>query len=436
MIDTTSAILRVILVFIIILIAIRKKLSLGNAFLLGAIILGLVFGLHPKNMIQSIFTSITHPKTLSLAIIVSLILVFSHSMEMAGQMQRLLNSFQGLIKSHQLNMVIFPALIGLLPMPGGAIFSAPMVKTLGSRLRLSNTQLSYINYWFRHIWEYCWPLYPGVILTVTLADLNLWVFVLFLLPLTIVTFCLGYWPLKVFGVVFHQKEHNRVEQNRPPIGPFLKELTPIVITIGLGIGIGAIFSIAFRSNALFVSIAKETGLILALCVAIGWVWYQNRLSTAQRWQVLTNRQLLHMVYMVVSILVFKSVLEDSHAVAAISNELLGWHIPLMPITVLLPFLVGGVVGITIAVVGTTFPILIALIESFGEGHFILSYMMLALASGFAGILLSPLHVCLLLSNEYFGTTLGAIYRYLWIPCLFLLFSGIAYFWILHWLDPF
>ena len=89
-------------------------------------------------------------------------------------------------------------------------------------------------------------------------------------------------------------------------------------------------------------------------------------------------------------------------------------------------------GITIVFVVTTMPFLISLIQTFGEGHFVLAYMMLALASGFAGVLLSPLHVCLLLSNEFFGTTLVAVYRYLWGPCLVLLGASVAYFLILHW----
>jgi integral membrane protein (TIGR00529 family) len=434
MIPHIAALLKMTLVFFIILLAIRRRFSLGSAFLLGAVALGLIFGAGPLNILKSILGSMIHPKTLSLALIVSLILVLSHSMEMAGQLQRLLDSFQGLIRSPRINMVVFPALIGLLPMPGGAIFSAPMVKTLGARLRLSDTQLSYINYWFRHIWEYWWPLYPGVLLTVTIANLNLWVFALFLIPLTPVAVCAGYWPLKAFRSVSRESSDHRANPNRPSLGPFLRELIPIIIAIGLGIGMGIILSVLTRSNPAVTPIAKEIGLVVALCVAIGWVWHRNRIRRSQRRALLKNRQLLRMIYMVLAILAFKGVLVQSRAVEAISQELLGLNIPLFLITVLLPFLVGSVVGITIVFVGTTMPILISLIQAFGEGHFILAYMMLALASGFAGVLLSPLHVCLLLSNEFFGTTLVAVYRYLWVPCLVLLGSSMAYFLMLHWLN--
>ena len=59
--------------------------------------------------------------------------------------------------------------------------------------------------------------------------------------------------------------------------------------------------------------------------------------------------------------------------------------------------------------------------------------MLIIVSVFAGVMLSPLHLCFLLSNEYFVVSLGSVYRHLWLPCVSLIGAGMAYFWILHWL---
>ena len=425
-IENIPAVVRVLIVFVIILAAIRKKVALGNAFLGGAMILGLIFGLHPISVVKSAFLSLVHPKTLSLSVVVSLILVLSHSMEAAGQMERLLDRFQGLIRHPGANMIIFPALIGLLPMPGGAIFSAPMVKTLGERYQMTGTQLSYVNYWFRHIWEYWWPLYPGVLLTTTIAGLDLWTFVLFLFPLTLVALASGYGVLR--GSIRDSAE-KPFHQNRARMAPFIQELTPILIVIILGLSLGTLLTPAFKSHGL--TIAKETGLVVALLIAIGWVWHRNRITRVERWEIVRRRDLLRMFYMVAAILIFQGILKDSRAVSAVSRELIQWHISLIPITIILPFLVGGVVGITIAFVGTTFPILISLIQSLGEGHLMLAYMMLAMTSGFMGVLFSPLHLCLLLSNEYFHTSLIPVYRYLWFPCTALLATSLFYFWVLR-----
>lgn len=86
---------------------------------------------------------------------------------------------------------------------------------------------------------------------------------------------------------------------------------------------------------------------------------------------------------------------------------------------------------TIAFVGTTFPILISLPRVLNETRYRLPCIMLALVSGFVGVLLSPLHLCLLLSNEYFQTPLPPDYRFPWTPGALLLVAVSLYFFALH-----
>jgi hypothetical protein len=345
-------------------------------------------------------------------------------MEKAGQMQRLLISFQGLVSSPRLNLTIFPALIGLLPMPGGAAFSAPMVKELAAQLRLNGGQLSFVNYWFRHIWEYWWPLYPGVLMTVVLADLNLSVYVLFMAPLTLIAIMFGQNAIKVIK----KSKPQGTPIRRPPIIPFLDELAPLLIVIVPGLGSGLLLSRSFPDF----SMAKETGLIVCLAIAIFWIWRKNNFTARQASDLLLDKHLLTMVYMVLAIFIFKGVLTDSRAIDAIRNDLMNLKVPLLIIIALLPFVVGLVAGIAVAFVGGTFPILIPMIHSMGETQYMLAYMMLAIVCGFAGVLLSPLHLCLVLSNEYFKTGLSSVYRYLWLPCLALVLSAFGYFGLLHW----
>ena len=424
--STIPAFIRILIVFAVILLSIHRKLALGHCFSLGAFILGIMFGMYPVAILKSAAIALSHPKTLSLAAVVSLILILSHSLEAAGQMQRLLDRFQGLIRIQAINIVIFPALIGLLPMPGGAIFSAPMVKNLGCRGELNAADLSYVNYWFRHIWEYWWPLYPGVLLITALGGFNLWSLVLAALPMTLVAVVAGYWPLRGKLSFFNQRPLSDQSAVNIAPWPFIKELTPIWIVIVLGIAIGA----GLSQLNMFGNIAKETGLIIALVLAILLVWQTNGISAATRRKILFNRKLGSMVYMVASILIFKGILEDSQGVDAVSSELLRWGIPLTVVAVTLPMLIGLVSGITIAFVGTTFPILISLIHASPANHALLPYLILGLVSGFVGVLFSPLHVCLLLSNEYFETSMDQVYRHLLVPCLAMLIAALIYFQIL------
>jgi hypothetical protein len=140
-----------------------------------------------------------------------------------------------------------------------------------------------------------------------------------------------------------------------------------------------------------------------------------------------------MMYVVVSILVFKGILEDSSAVSLISHDLIKLKIPILLVSVLLPLFVGLITGLTIAVMGISLPILIPLVHSIGDGSMMLPYVMVVMVCGFAGVLLSPLHLCLILSNEYFNVRMGSVYRHMWMLCIIIIGSCLAYFVGMHWI---
>jgi integral membrane protein (TIGR00529 family) len=260
-------------------------------------------------------------------------------------------------------------------------------------------------------------------LTTALAEIDLWHLVFFTLPLTLVALAVGYLPLK--GCMENQIPKGADKA----LGPFLIEVAPILFVIVCGLLLGYVLEMLLPPAGR--SIEKELGLIAALLAAIGWVWQKNRMPAAQCWAIIRQPALLKMVYMVAGILIFKGILEDSGAVNQVSQEMLRWHVPLLPIAMFMPFLVGAVAGITIAFVGATFPILISLIQAMDQVHLLLPYLMLALLSGFAGVLLSPLHLCLLLSNEYFKTSLLPMYRHMCWPLAALWTAGLGYFGLLR-----
>ena len=89
------------------------------------------------------------------------------------------------LKNRRLLYVGLPALVGLLPMPGGALFSAPLVDSVDSEKGIGGTLKAAVNYWFRHIWEYWWPLYPGVILAIRYSGLPFELFLIIQAPFTL-----------------------------------------------------------------------------------------------------------------------------------------------------------------------------------------------------------------------------------------------------------
>ncbi|HDS30691.1 MAG TPA: DUF401 family protein, partial [Firmicutes bacterium] len=97
---------------------------------------------------------------LTLLAMVVFILILSKCMKEAGALEELVGSMREVLRDNRFTIGFLPALIGLLPMPGGALFSAPMIEKLSDEAKLSPETRTYLNYWFRHVWEYSYPLYP------------------------------------------------------------------------------------------------------------------------------------------------------------------------------------------------------------------------------------------------------------------------------------
>jgi hypothetical protein len=80
-----------------------------------------------------------------------------------------------------------------------------------------------------------------------------------------------------------------------------------------------------------------------------------------------------------------------------------------------PFVVGFLTGITSAYIGVGFPVVLPLL---GVGD--LTYragMLMAFAGGFMGVMASPVHLCLVLTNDYFRASLPRTLLLLAIPII-------------------
>lgn len=451
------ALLKLALVFVLIVIALQRKILVGHIFLCGSAVLFVLFTgydlaaeleviLSGKgetdtsalslliSYVYNLFSTITQsalaPHALTLTTLVVLLLILSNSLQKCGNLQRILACVRSNVKNHHLRITLFPALIGLLPMPGGAIFSAPMVKELASS-ECPPAQLSFFNYWFRHIWEYWWPLYPGILLLTSLSNTPIAVYSLTSFPLMIpaVLFGMLYLPKKRSTLVVEKEEREEENVQYSGLLMLLKELTPILIAIIPGFLLGGIFSFLFPNLV----VSREIGLALAIIAANCFVWFTTPHGASLIKEIIFNKHNFTMGYTAITIMIFKGVLDHSGAVQQIAGELDAWHISLFLVCIILPFITGLITGITIGFVGTSFPIIISLLQTTLPETQILPYLILALVSGFIGTLISPLHLCLILSNEYFQAKLSDVYRYLLPPCLGMLGCGIAYFYILRYL---
>jgi len=414
---------KVIGAFCLMLVGIRNRLGLALSILAGGWFMGLVCGLPATVLLETSVLALTQEKFLFLVAIVGAILVLSDALEKSGQSTRLMEVLSGYLVRPRLRLIFFPALIGLLPMPGGAIFSAPMVKAVSANMGLANEDKVVINYWFRHVWEMAWPLYPGIILTVALADIPISALISRSWPGVVAMFGIGWFFFLRPGVLntgMLQQETARAKGN---LGKIATEGLPLIVAIVGAIGLETLLS------RYAPSISFEWGVITALVGAILCVMAQNQLGVAFLSSVLRKRSLWTMLLVVAAIFVFKDVMQAAGIVQAMA-ESAGGGVALFAAAVFLPFLVGMVAGINVAFVGATFPLLLGLLHSLGMEDQIVPYLVLGSFSGFTGVMISPIHICFVLTCNYFATDLARSWRRVAAPSICFGLCGVLLFWFL------
>ncbi|MGE4506568.1 MAG: DUF401 family protein [Desulfovibrionaceae bacterium] len=419
--------IKVLASFACMLAGIRMKLGIGLSILLGSVVLALLFAMPVGGFAAAAGHALLLDKAQYLAVILGLITVMSRIMESTGQTQRLLESLAGRIRSPRLRLVLFPALIGLLPMPGGAVFSAPLVKSAAEGMDILPLQLTSINYWFRHVWEMSWPLYPGIILASSLSGIPIGRLMLLLLPGVCMTLLLGWVFLLRPGVLPLGEElpmaaGNAQDAKKSAGGnPFWLGL-PFLIGIGGAVGLEALLLVAWPE------LPFELGMSVALFASAVAAALQNKGGWRIALQVLAGRKLWSMILLIAAIFIYQQTLKEAGAVQQMAD--MSGAGALMASALLLPFVVGLVSGISIAYVGASFPLLIGVLSQLGLGHQLEAYIVLGSFAGFSGVMISPIHICFMLTCQYFGTDLGTSWRKIAPMCLILAGSGIPWFFYL------
>ncbi len=439
-IDALLPILKVLLAFAAMLVGIRLKLGLLASILVGSLLLALLFGMGPLAWLGAAVDGVTHLQTVFLAVIIAVILAFSDLLDKTGQAERLLATIGGRIKRPRLALAFFPALIGLLPMPGGAVFSAPMVRTMADRLARQGslgtvelTDQALINYWYRHLWELAWPLYPGIIMAATLSEIPLIWLAALLVPAPVIAMLLGwYFFLRPKALRMVEAVGSRPGSGpkmpsldgNPPLRHALREALPLLV--GIGGAIALELGIAWLAPWL----PFEWGVLLALLAAFATCAVQNRWPVWRLARLFTKRHLLVMLGVVAAIFVFKETLQQSGAINDLAGRG-GGGFALFTAAAFLPYFVGVVAGLNIAFVGATFPLLLGLLRQMGLVEVIPAYIVLGMFSGFAGVMSSPLHLCFILTCQYFQVDLAQAWRRVLLPCGVFVAVGTAYFFLLR-----
>jgi uncharacterized protein len=433
---------KVLISLALILVANRLVKELLVSVLLGTLVLGLWFG-HSLPAVGAIaWERVREPDSLLMVAVLLLVIWLSSLMAEGGVMRDLVESVRARVP-RRLAFAALPAVIGFLPMPGGAVFSAPMVDGADPDRSLNGLVKMQTNHWFRHIWEYWWPLYPGVILALELTRLQIWQFFLVQFPVTLVAAASGALLLlrriprsarEGAGAV--QAVAPAAGRTNPAAAPrrsFLKLMAPILVVVAVFALLQVLFPGLQRPSRY---VPMGIGLLLALAV----LQFQRRLPLSAWLKAVFSWRALQITLLVVVVRIYGAVIEASLPggvlpVALLRRELSQFGIPDVLLVAFLPFICGFTMGSTVGYVGASFPLALSLLgpsPSFGR---LAATTVLAYGFGFVGELLSPVHVCLVVTAEYFHIRLLRGLASLVPPSLLVLAGVILWQFGLRWLLP-
>ena len=408
--------------FLGILLLNSSGVPLGLAILLFSILLPLWAGTGMGGIYYQIAT-FGEPQNYILPVIILLLLFFTESLSKTGRMDRTITALKEWLKSKHLILAGLPALVGLLPMPAGALFSAPFVAAVDESGELELSHKVAINYWFRHLWEYWWPLYPGVILAMQYSRLPAIWFFLIQIPFTIVAAISGY----IFILRKIKKEDEKgVGYGKINTGEVLSAMGPIGLLVMISLVGSAILPLMGIEGTLANLISMLVGLIAALCA----IFSGHAAAFRPSLRMLMRIDTWFMIALVIGIQAFSAALvcpvdaSGSTLITGMRDEFVRTGIPLIAVIMLIPFISGMVTGVAFGFVGASFPIVFALIGTEPSTGLLAATTVFAFSFGYMCMLLSPMHACFVVTAEYFCVTVFGAYRYIIWPVISILITSI------------
>ncbi len=370
--ETLALFISIVLVLILI-----RKIGIGVSLFIGSAVLAyLTLGILGFRVILDALMSI---QTLEVVAIVVLAFTLGYSMEYFGMLNNLAEELSNSLGA--LSLVVIPLLIGLLPMPGGALISAVMLAPLLKKYPVSAEKATILNYWFRHVWVTVWPLYPSVIIGAAVLEVNYLTFAHATLPVSVCAFLAGLLLTKGLKVRFNI--------SRKTAKSLLTNLYPIGVLILL-------------------SVVFKLPLLLSLLICITAVYLHQHARREDIPKILTKTIDKKIIVLVFAVMCYKAVIESGNVAESLLTDI-SLEFPAPVAAFILTLIVGFSTGIEMSYSSIALPLLTGFT---GTGVINFSNLMLVIAAGYLGVMLSPMHLCYVLTAEYFGTDISRTYRQL------------------------
>ncbi|MEM2953839.1 MAG: DUF401 family protein [Candidatus Bathyarchaeia archaeon] len=392
----------IVVSFCLLGIMLYKRVNLGITLNFTAILLALL-ALDWREIPNIIYASV-NPLTLEGQLTISVVLAtfgimwLSQLYKETGVIKELSESLSRIIKNSKIILSVLPAVIGLLPVAGGALMSAPIVDSEAEKLKLKPEKKAYVNIWFRHIVLPLYPLSLFLIITVALTGTTLSSVILRQIPIVAVMIILGsvmgFWKV---SNPKHEMENRTKNELHAEIKGFIKSFSPILATIVVAIFVG-LLNYNLSRRGVDVLIATFLGLIvLAIISKSSYKAIVNPLKNLVVYEVAYATYGAFLLRNMMNAAGISEIFKPLGVSGSIDTTLLLTTIPTA-----LGFLTGspsGGVAISTSMFGG--------ILTFSSKTAALIYM-----GAYLGYLIAPTHLCFTFTADYFKSPLGKVYKYL------------------------
>lgn len=343
---------------------------------------------------NTLYRLLKDPATWDLALIMFLIALFVSLYRKTGFIDKLGEELIMLIKKPRLVSIITPAVLGLLPVPGGALMSAPIVDSIGDRIGLSRERKLYVNVWFRHVIFIVYPMSTVLVLTTILTNQNLWSIINRQIPIALFMITIGYFI--GFG------RDTRIINETECIGELdnkslIRVLTPLLSAIVISIILSPVLD--NKPYLLLTRLSMITGILTGTILLMLF----SKTSISKLISIACSREVVELVLIGLASMYLR-IVYNTIDLKCIYNYVSALD-PLIIITSI-PILFSLIGGLPTSSVVLSIPIISSII------NIDLEYASLIYISAFLGYLVSPLHLCYVYSAQYYRVPLIKGYKYL------------------------
>lgn len=390
--------------FGLILYLVQKKINLGFATMGGGILLALLAGVPPVKTAKIFFFALIDRGTVELMVCVFLIIVLSKMMQEYGVLDKMVDYLENVFGNPKHLLFIIPCLLSTFTAAGSAIVAAPVIDTLGERTKISKAKRAAINLYIRHAWYFVLPLSVSLLNAAYVAGIPIIDLVVAQSPVALACLVAGYLvyiaPIKV------EKKEVKGNYSREAVSKALLYSGPLLLCVVLVIWLP--FYIA----------------LLASCV----LTYVIRVNDKNLLEILKKKAKgYNLILAVAGVMVFKDIILNIPDMQVMMKAIMAWGIPLWLVGIILAVMLAFIAGSTQIVTAMLYPLLLPL---FPPGE-VLAAAVLIYTTGFTSYYISPIHLCQVLTNEFFEVSLNELYReyYVTLPVMFI--AGVATFFLLR-----